>query len=309
MYGEAGAYGVFAQPRPVRTAINTYLSGFLWEENVRFRDKPIRFFTRPPRTEWTGSMLQMFPVLVKDLGTFRLKTSAGVIHEGESVGVVGPNATGKTTFVRMLAGETKPDRGAVEATADVSYKPQYISPDFGGTVAEYLYTSLGEEAVSGFFTSEIERPLGLRHLYQKDIQTLSGGELQRVALAECLTRRADLYLIDEPSAYLDSNQRMEAARTIRRVMEKGGTSALIVDHDVYFLDLVSDTFMVFSGEPSVRGECRGPMDIREGMNSFLAQVGITFRRDTDTLRPRINKEGSRLDREQKAAGEYYYSQP
>jgi ATP-binding cassette subfamily E protein 1 len=306
MYGEPGAYGVFAHPRAVRAAINTYLSGYLREENVRFREKPIRFVARPPRVEWVGGMLQVFPRLEKDLGGFRLETGAGVIHEGESVGVVGPNATGKTTFVNMLAGVLQPDKGSLEGLAEVSYKPQYISPEFEGTVKEYLYTELGEEAESAFFSSEIERPLTLKDLYLKDMGKLSGGELQRVAIGTCLARKVDLYLLDEPSAYLDSNQRMEAARTIRRVMEKGGTSALIVDHDVYFLDLVSDTLMVFSGEPSVRGEARGPLDLREGMNLFLSQVGITFRRDTESLRPRINKDGSRLDREQKDSGEYYF---
>jgi len=71
-------------------------------------------------------------------------------------------------------------------------------------------------------------------------------------------------LLDEPSAYLDSNQRMETAKTIRRVMEKEAKTGLIVDHDVYFLDLVSDSIMVFGGEPGVRG------------------VGVTFRRDNET---------------------------
>src|SRR5437016_13952867 len=71
-------------------------------------------------------------------------------------------------------------------------------------------------------------------MLERDVSTLSGGELQRVAIALCLGRDADIYLLDEPSAYLDSNQRMEAARTIRRVMEKESRTGLIVDHDVYF---------------------------------------------------------------------------
>jgi len=144
-------------------------------------------------------------------------------------------------------------------------------------------------------------------MLERDVSTLSGGELQRVAIALCLGRDADIYLIDEPSAYLDSNQRMEAARTIRRVMEKEARTGLIVDHDVYFLDMVSDSLMVFSGDPGRTGVGEGPFPMRDGMNRFLKMVGITFRRDADTNRPRINKLDSRLDREQKSAGEYYYA--
>jgi ATP-binding cassette subfamily E protein 1 len=140
-----------------------------------------------------------------------------------------------------------------------------------------------------------------------DVNSLSGGELQRVAIGLCLASEADMYLIDEPSAYLDSSQRMIAARTIRRVMEKSGKSALIVDHDVYFIDLVSDSLMVFGGEPSIHGTGEGPFELREGMNRFLQKVGITFRRDPDTKRPRINKLDSVKDREQKSQGEYYYT--
>jgi ATP-binding cassette subfamily E protein 1 len=139
------------------------------------------------------------------------------------------------------------------------------------------------------------------------VNTLSGGELQRVAIAICLSRDADMYLLDEPSAYLDSNQRMEAAKTVRRVMEKRGRSALIVDHDIYFLDMVSDSMMVFTGKPGREGQANGPFDMRAGMNMFLEHVDVTFRRDNDTNRPRINKPGSTLDREQQEKGEYYYS--
>jgi ATP-binding cassette subfamily E protein 1 len=308
MYGEEGAFGVLTLPRPVRSAINVYLEGMLKEENVRFRNRPIKFEARPPRSEWTGKSIVSFGRLSVRFPGFELTTDPGAIHEGEVVGVVGPNATGKTTFVKMLAGVAKPTDGTIEASVKVSYKPQYIKGDFGGTVEELLLTQRSEMLESGFFQAEIEAPLALKRLYHKPVDALSGGELQRVAIALCLSAKADMYLLDEPSAYLDSNQRMEAAKTIRRVMEKTGRSAMVVDHDVYFIDLVSDSIMVFEGESSVRGHGAGPFGLREGMNRFLKAVDVTFRRDFETHRPRINKRSSRLDKDQKASGEYFYQE-
>lgn len=307
VYGSEGAYGVFAQPRQVRTAINTYLDGYMREENIRFRDTQIRFESHPPRDSQMTAKLLEYGALECDYKAFKLTVEPGSIMIGESVGVVGPNAIGKTTFVKMLAGVQKPTLGELDSQVKVSYKPQYIAPDFDGTVNELLMTANSEFFGSGFFESEIAHPLSLKRLYEKNVKTLSGGELQRVAIALCLSREAEIYLIDEPSAYLDSNQRMEAAKTIRRVMEKRGRSAMIIDHDIYFLDMVSDTMMVFEGKPGSEGRATGPFDMRDGMNKFLARVDVTFRRDNDTDRPRINKPGSRLDREQKEKGEYYYS--
>lgn len=306
MYGSEGAYGIIAQPRAVRSAINTYLSGYMREENIRFRETDIRFETHAPRTGWETATLIIFGRLEKRLNGFVLETKAGKLNVGEVVGVVGRNSTGKTTFVKMLAGIIEPTKGDLESKVKVSYKPQYLKPDFDGSVKELFLTRIGKTYESGFFTSEIFHPLGLKPLMNNAVRSLSGGELQRVAIALCLTQESDIYLIDEPSAYLDSSQRMVAARTIRRVMEKSGKSALIVDHDVYFIDLVSDSLMVFGGSPSKHGVGEGPFNLREGMNKFLKNVGITFRRDPDTKRPRINKLDSVLDREQKAEGEYYY---
>jgi len=306
MYGSEGAYGVMSQPRAVRTAINVYLDGYLREENIRFRDTEIKFERRPPRTDWQSETLVAFPDLKKRFKSFHLDVSSGVIKKGEVVGAVGPNATGKTTFVKILAREIEPTSGEVEGEVTVSYKPQYIKPEFEGSVREMLGTSIGKDFEAGFFQAEIAHPLTLKHLMDKDVQTLSGGELQRVAIAECLGRQADIYLIDEPSAYLDSSQRMSASKTIRRVIEKLGKSALVVDHDVYMIDLIADSLMVFSGVPSESGKTEGPLEMREGMNRFLKGVDITFRRDQDSGRPRINKKDSRLDREQKSRGEYYY---
>lgn len=307
MYGEPGGFGVVAKPMTVKQAINVFLDGYMRVENVRFRDKPVEFMDHPPRTVWVGGDLLGFPALEKRFPSFTFRSEGGTIHMGETVGCVGPNATGKTTFVKMLAGEEKPDKGHIEVPFKISYKPQYIRHDFEGSVRDYLIIELMEAFGSGFYKAELEGPLGLKHLYDKEMSKLSGGEQQRVAVARALAKEADLYLLDEPSAYLDANQRMEVAKIIRRVIEKRGRSGLIVDHDVYFIDLVSDTLMVFRGEPSVEGYSVGPLELRQGMNLFLKDVGITFRRDMDTKRPRINKLGSRLDEEQRRKGEYYYA--
>lgn len=306
MYGKEGVYGILAQPRGVTSAINTYISGMAAEENVRFRDRAIRFEVVPARSGWSTATLVKFGKLHKTYGHFSLTTQPGEIHRGETVGVVGPNATGKTTFVKMLAGVVAPTAGAVEATVRVAYKPQYLEGGYSGTVEELMLTALGQDYASPLYKAEIEQPLKIPPLLLKDVGTLAGGELQRVAVALALARDADLYLFDEPSAYLDADQRMETAKAMRRVMEKRTRGALVVDHDVYFLDLVSDSIMVFSGKPGVDGRGRGPFDLRTGMNEFLKEAGVTFRRDKETKRPRINKPGSQLDKHGKEVGEFYY---
>ena len=307
VYGSEGAFGVFAHPRQVRSAINAYLDGYLKEENIRFRESRIEFQTHPPKDEWETAPLIDYDEVEVSFPNFSLTVEPGGIKMGESVGVVGPNAIGKTTFVKVLAGVLEPTRGKMEENITVSYKPQYITPDFDGTVRELFHCYVKDIFESGFFQTEVSHPLTLKTLLEKNVNTLSGGELQRVAISLCLARDAELYLLDEPSAYLDSEQRMNAAKTIRRVMEKRGRSALVVDHDTYFLDMVSDSMMVFSGKPGEGGVGKGPYDMRKGMNMFLEEVDVTFRRDNDTQRPRINKPDSRLDKEQKSKGEYYYS--
>ncbi len=305
VYGKKGAYGIFTPARTTRKAINAYLEGYLVEENIRIRSKPIKFLEHPPRTGWDGLKLVEWPKLSKKLGDFELEAGSGEILSGQVLGVVGGNATGKTTFVKMLAGDLEPDNGKIESEITVSYKPQYIDMKEGVIVEDLL------RSVEGFdehmLEIDLNRPLKLEPLMKRELHTLSGGELQRVAIAECLLKEADLYLLDEPSAYLDANQRMVTAKTIRKSMENRGKSALVVDHDVYFIDYISDGLLCFGGKPGLNGIVEGPYHMREGMNRFLEKVDVTFRRDKNTHRPRVNKPGSRLDREQKIKKEFYYS--
>lgn len=301
IYGKRGVYGIVTRPKSVRHGINLYLSGYLREENVRFGEE-IKFEVHPPRQQKSLASLLTFNKLKKVFDNFTLETEGGEIHEGEVIGVVGPNAIGKTTFVKMLAGVTEPTEGEIDSAVKVSYKPQYVRP-VAGTVRDIFMSS---SSLNPFYEKEIVQPLGVDAYYDKKLKELSGGELQTVAIALCLSREADIYLIDEPSAYLDSSQRMSVAKVITRVMENEGVAALVVDHDVYFIDLVSQSLMVFTGKPGVEGRGMGPFDLRTGMNIFLKELGVTFRRDEESNRPRVNKPGSRLDREQRAAGEYYY---
>jgi ATP-binding cassette subfamily E protein 1 len=305
MYGTEGAYGVVTFPRTVRHAINTYLSGYLKEENIRFGEK-IEFFAHPPKQQQDLKILVSYENLTKKFEDFTLDVEQGIIREGEIIGIVGPNAIGKTTFVKMLAGVIKPTKGSIEYDLKISYKPQYITPEFEGTVQDYFEKYGPQLFTSSFLQAEVLDALHLKYLLSHQIGTLSGGELQRVAIAASIVRDADIYLIDEPSAYLDSQQRMIVSRMIRRIIEKSGKSAMVVDHDVYFIDMVSDALIVFDGQSGKHGHAQGPYSLHEGMNRFLKNVDVTFRRDEDTQRPRVNKPESYMDRQQKQNGEYYY---
>ena len=305
VYGKKGAFGIFTPARSTRQAINSYLDGFLPEENVRIRDKPIKFLRHRDRSVEIGTPVVSWGGLEKTLGEFHLTSGEGAVHRSEGVGVVGSNGTGKSTMIKILAGEHEYDAGWVTADATISYKPQHIDVDIDGSVQLWLDSELGPRWRSGEFNVNVIKALGIDQLLPKRVKKLSGGERQAVSIAVCLGRDADLYLLDEPSAHLDANARMEAAKAIRRTMEANEKSAFVIDHDVYFIDIVSDSLLVFEGQGGVEGRATGPYRLREGMNRFLAGVDVTFRRDHDSRRPRINKNESRKDREQRNSGDYY----
>merc|ERR1719471_1200045 len=123
------------------------------------------------------------------------------------------------------------------------------------------------------------RPLKVEEIMDQEVQTLSGGELQRVALALSLGTPADVYLIDEPSAYLDSEQRIIAAKVIKRYILHAKKSCFVVEHDFIMATYLADKVIVFEGEPAVRTYARRPQSLLRGMNKFLKALDITFRRD------------------------------
>ncbi|MEA4956951.1 MAG: ribosome biogenesis/translation initiation ATPase RLI [Methanobrevibacter sp.] len=305
LYGQTGAYGVVSQMKGVRVGINAYINGFLKEENVRIRKQPIEFSIRPPTPEDKGDPIVSYTNLEKSYEGFSLEAEAGEIFHDEIVTAFGSNGIGKTTFAKILANEVKPDGGKVGDDIKIAYKPQYIVSDFEGRVQDFLYMNAPSFG-SNIFKTEIMKPFSLEDILDKQVKDLSGGELQRLAVAATLSKDADIYLFDEPTAFLDVEQRLIAGKTIRKIVESKNAASLIVDHDIVFIDYISDRAMVFQGEPGLIGKATKPQDLRTSMNKFLKDLKITFRRDKETKRPRVNKLDSYLDREQKESGEYYY---
>ncbi len=307
LYGQPGVYGIVSTPLGVRVGINMYLDGYIKEDNVRFREESIKFYQKEEKSLKSKKVLLEYPSFEKNYESFSLKTEGGILHKGEVIGIVGPNATGKSTFIKILAGVLEPDNdNKFETELKVSYKPQYIKREYEGTVRNLLSEVAKEKFHTNIYKAEILRPLDIDPIIDNSISELSGGELQRVAIATCLSQDADLYLFDEPSAYLDIEQRLNFSKVLRRFIGDKGLMAVIVEHDLVSLDYTSDKAIVFSGRPSVSGIASSPLSLRDGMNRFLKEIGITFRREPGSGRPRSNKLDSQKDREQKSSGEYYY---
>jgi len=300
MYGKEGCYGIVSQLKSGKAGINAYLEGYIREDNIRFRDHKIKFEVKPAFKKGKENILTEWPAMGKKLGKFKLEVNEGSINRHEIVGIIGENGIGKTSFVKLLAGVEKPDKGELNSKMVVSYKPQKLEADSDELVMVVLKDAIKKH------TKTIINPLNIKDLFMKKLNELSGGELQKVSIALALSKKCDLCLLDEPSAYLDVEQRLIVSKVIRNVAEVSGNSVMVVDHDLLFIDYLSNRLIAFEGEPALHGVEKGPFAMEEGMNSLLEDVKITLRREDESGRPRINKPGSVKDRQQKEKGKYYY---
>lgn len=308
LYGVPSAYGVVTMPFSVREGINIFLDGYVPTENLRFRETSLVFKVAETAAEEEVKKMcrYQYPNMTKRMGDFTLSITEGEFTDSEIMVMLGENGTGKTTFIRMLAGGLKPDGGGEVPILNVSYKPQKISPKFKGSVRALLHEKIRDAYTHPQFVTDVMKPMQIESIIDQDVQNLSGGELQRVALALCLGKPADVYLIDEPSAYLDSEQRLMAARVIKRFILHAKKTAFVVEHDFIMATYLADRVIVFDGIPSQTTSANTPQTLLAGMNKFLAQLEITFRRDPNNFRPRINKLNSIKDVEQKKSGNYFF---
>ncbi|MHA1294138.1 MAG: ribosome biogenesis/translation initiation ATPase RLI [Promethearchaeota archaeon] len=315
-YGIPGVYGIISHPQGVRVGINIYLQGYIKDENIRIRDEPIQFHERPPLDTLfsSGEVIFSYDDLEKTLGNFHLTVSGSEIHAGELIGILGPNGIGKSTFINLIAKKIVSDNENSsnflnkngEKKITVSIKPQYIKIDEDILVAKLIDDIKLAPHLSQSYKKRLINSLNLHNISERTMSELSGGELQRVAIARCLSTEADLYLLDEPSAFLDIEMRLQVAQLLRKCIEELKKAAFVVEHDIITQDFIADSILVFEGIPGLEGKALAPQSLRDGFNLFLKMMGITFRRDSITKRPRVNKIGSNKDDYQKRINEYYY---
>ena len=307
LYGVSSAYGIVSNVLSTKVGINVFLDGYLPNENVRFRDKKFTFDVSSTAGQFTeGETMIRYPVLEKKYPNFSVTVEPGQIRKGEVLGIMGANALGKTTMMKMIAGAEKPDSGSLDKKIKIAYKPQYLLNDVDVDVVSLL-NKANEGLIEGSQEEEqIVDPLKIKKLYNKSIKNLSGGELQKVSIAACLLQKVDLYALDEPSAFLDVEDRIAVAKFLQQFTRSFGKSAMVIDHDLQLLDLISDSIVIFQGTSGINGHASSPLPKVDAMNEFLKSLNITFRRDEKSKRPRVNKENSRLDKTQKASSNFYY---
>ena len=307
LYGVSSAYGIVSNVLSTKVGINVFLDGYLPNENVRFRDKKFSFDASSTAGQFTEEEIAFeYPTLKKKYTNFSLTVEQGKLRKGEILGIIGANALGKTTMMKMIAGEVKSDSGNVDKKIKIAYKPQYLTNDIEIDVISVL-NKANEGAIEGSQEEEqVVDPLKIKKLYNKSIKNLSGGELQKVAVATCLLQKVDMYALDEPSAFLDVEDRIVVAKFLQKFVRSYGKSAIIIDHDLQLLDLVSDSMVIFEGISGINGYASTPLSKKDAMNKFLRSLNITFRRDEKSSRPRVNKEDSRLDKMQKESTNFYY---
>lgn len=308
LYGVPSVYGVVSFPASVREGINIFLDGHIPSENLRFRNESLQFRLADASDYMMVEQSNSFtyPDMVKTQGDFKLTVEAGSFNDSEIIIMMGENGTGKTTLCKLLAGAIAPDDGSKAPELNVSMKPQKIAPKFTGTVRQLFLKKIRSSFLHPQFNTDVIKPLKIEDIIDQEVQHLSGGELQRVAIVLALGKPADIYLIDEPSAYLDSEQRIICSKVIRRFIIHSKKTAFIVEHDFIMATYMADKVMVFEGKPSVDAIAKKAESLLTGCNRFLKNLNVTFRRDPNSFRPRINKLDSQMDKEQKSSGDYFF---
>ena len=160
------------------------------------------------------------------------------LGEGDKVGIIGINGTGKSTLLRILAGAEEPDSGTVIRTKGVrvSYLPQIPEFDTHGSVLEQVmaHLPLDLKAAKEFEAKSILGKLGIAD-YDRDISTLSGGERRRVGIAAALIQPSDVLLLDEPTNHIDN----DTVQLLEEQLRKYRGAIVMVTHDRYFLNRIT----------------------------------------------------------------------
>lgn len=300
IYGEAAAYGIITRPHGVAEAINIFLEGYIPSENTKFRSTKYNIensmyisYEEEDQSHKTYSI--HYEAATITLGNFCLQVTAGSIPPTSNIVLLmGPNGTGKTTFLNHIC---------KNLGWNMSFKQQYndIEMFHAFKTVKDCIDSLGIDSI---FKSDVIVPLNMECLYQRKISELSDGELQRLAITFCLGTKADIYLIDEPSASLDIETRVAVVKVLKRFLIHNNKIGFVVEHDMMMamsLGSIPNAMTIIFDN----GVASQPSNFAIGIQALLEKLNITFRLDPRFKRPRINKLGSTKDTEQKEQKIYY----
>jgi ABC-type cobalamin/Fe3+-siderophores transport system ATPase subunit len=208
-----------------------------------------------------------------DRSGFAIRDLSFEVQVGETFGVIGPNASGKTTLVRLLSKVLEPTAGRILLGGEdlaalsrpalahqVAIVPQDVPRGFPHTVEELVLMGRFPRAPHRFFESADDRAaarramemVGVMDLRGALLDRLSGGERQRVMLARALAQEPKLLVLDEPTAYLDLRYQVECAGLLRRLGREAGLTIVLVSHDLGFAAELSDRLLLMAEGTPVR---------------------------------------------------------
>jgi len=301
LYGVPGAYGNITLSMTVSEGLNCFLDGYITYSNTRFRSNNLDFIFSGSKddiiyeSQTDNKKGIHYPSFSVSLGKFKLIAESGYIPLSSLTVLLGKNGSGKTTFIKSLCGNIPTSNGNLDIGMKFGYKTQDVYSDSSETVYEYL-TKVASICNDMNFKHDVIDPLCVEHLMNRKMSTLSGGEMQKIAIIATLGQNNDIYLIDEPSCYLDIESVLVLAKVLKRFALNNNKSLFVVEHDFILGLYLADQVLLFND-----GIVSKPMSNVDGFNTFLSDLNITMRRDHTTSRPRINKPGSRSDTEQKKA--------
>ena len=161
------------------------------------------------------------------------------LNEGDKIGIIGINGTGKSSFLRILAGEQVPDKGKVtlDPNVQVSFLSQTPKMAEEATVLEQVFLDFSPDvrALMEYEAKTMLTRLGITD-FDKKVGSLSGGQRKRVALAAVLLHPAEILIVDEPTNHLDSDMVL----WLEGHLQKFTGGLIMVTHDRYFLERVSN---------------------------------------------------------------------
>ena len=177
------------------------------------------------------------------------------VRAGEIVTLIGPNGAGKTSLVKLCLGLIQPDAGRIERQPDlrIGYMPQRLAvdPTLPLRVDRFLalWSKIGRQEMLATLTE-----VGAAHTIDRAIQTLSGGELQRVLLARALLRRPDLLVLDEPVQAVDVHGQIALFELIGDIRNRRGCGVLLVSHDLHLVMARTDTVICLNRHVCCQGK-------------------------------------------------------